>query len=125
MSEIETADNFGWVGWRQVWESDRRFPVKDAGQLRMDSAAEEFLSWPEVQAYLRFPFNLKGPAMSPAALQLILLALQEAPALVALAQTELAAIRGELTPEQLAAVDAACDAAHAALQGVSAAPSVA
>lgn len=54
--------------------------------------------------------------MSAAALQLILLALQEAPQLVSLAQTELAAVRGEVTAEQLAAIDAALDAAHADLQ---------
>lgn len=60
--------------------------------------------------------------MTPAMLQLILLALQEAPQLTALAQTELAAIRGEVTAEQLAAIDAALDAAHAGLQA--AAPSV-
>jgi len=54
--------------------------------------------------------------MDPITLQLLMLALQEAPQLITLASTEIAALKGGATPEQTAAIDTALDAAHAKLQ---------
>ena len=59
----------------------------------------------------------RTPTMDPTTLQLLTIALQEAPQLITLASTEIAALKGTATPEQTAAIDAALDAAHAALQG--------
>jgi hypothetical protein len=57
-------------------------------------------------------------SVTPAVLQLIQLGLQVAPAIIDAAQTEVALLNGGQAPtaEQQAAIDAALDAAHAALQ---------
>lgn len=54
--------------------------------------------------------------MTAATLQFILLALQEAPTLVTVAQVLIAELKGTATDEQNVQIDAALDAAHSALQ---------
>jgi hypothetical protein len=66
-----------------------------------------------------------SPALTALVLQLIQLGIQVAPQIISAAQTEIALIQsgGAPTAEQQAAIDAALDAAHAALQaGVPAVP---
>lgn len=62
--------------------------------------------------------------LTPQVLQMVLLGIQVAPELIAAAQQEFALLQSGTppTPEQQAAIDAALDQAHAALQAVS--PSV-
>lgn len=57
-------------------------------------------------------------ALTPQVLQMVLLGLQVAPELIAAAQQEIALFSAGTppTPEQQAAIDAALDQAHAALQ---------
>lgn len=54
--------------------------------------------------------------MSPAAIQIIALALQAAPQLAADAAALFDTLRGDLSDAEKAQIDAALDAAHAALQ---------
>lgn len=60
--------------------------------------------------------------MDPVVLQILTIALQEAPQIATLAEAEIAALRAGAAPEQTAAIDAALDAAHAKLQGAQPAP---
>lgn len=60
--------------------------------------------------------------MTAAMLQFVLLALSEAPSLVVSAESFIASLKGQASPEQNAAIDAALDAAHAKLQAAQPAP---